>query len=186
MKTCFILLLIQLASFSSFTQVDTEKTPVNSRFKLHVDSIERKITVNKWGTDSTYLLYYTVTNLSADTLIYITNSCFYYNHFSLQVGKLEFDINPEGGCVANAMTPHSIAPGESFHKTEWITAANLHLLTKGEWTAVLSIPLVNHEEKTYRIDGRSFVKNSEPLTAVSQTKIVETIINNKKRKKSNT
>jgi hypothetical protein len=142
------------------------------------------VTVNKWGTDSSYYLYYTVTNLSKDTLTYITNSCFYYNHYSLKVGQFEFDLNPSGGCLFNETTPHSLAPGESFSESEWITAINLNTLIKGEWTVTLSVPLVKDGEKTYRVDGRTFVENEEYCIFTKQTKIIETLIYNKKQKKN--
>ncbi len=176
------LLLIVMTSFGAFSQEETSKSSVDSIFRLQTDSIGRKTIASKSETDSSYLLYYTVTNISSDTLIFITNSCFYYNHFSLQVGKLEFDLNADGGCSINAVTPHSIAPGESFHKTEWITSPDLHKLSKGEWTVSLSIPLIKHDDKTYRIDGRNFVKNKEILTGVSAAKIFETPINRKRKK----
>ena len=175
-----------IASSSAFTQVGNSITHVNTNFQTHLDSIERKVTVNKWGTDSSYCLHYTVTNISKYTLTYVTNSCFYYNHYSLKVGQLEFDLNPSGGCMFNETTLHSLAPGESFNKSEWITATNLNTLPKGEWSVTLSIPLVKDDEKTYRVDGRTFVENEEYLIFVKQTKIIEPCINNRKRKKNST
>jgi len=186
MRYHFIILFILITSSSAFTQVSNSTTHVNTKFEIHLDSIERKVTANKWGTDSSYYLHYTVTNISKDTLTYVTNSCFYYNHFSLKVGQLEYDLNPSGGCLFNETTPHALAPGESFNKSEWITATNLNTLTRGEWSVTLSIPLVKDDEKTYRVDGRTFVENEEYLIFVNQTKIIETYINNRKRKKNNT
>jgi hypothetical protein len=186
MRYYFILLFILIASPSAFTQVSNSTTHINTKFEIHLDSIERKVTVNKWGTDSSYYLHYTVTNISKYALTYVTNSCFYYNHYSLKVGQHEFDLNPSGGCLFNETTPHSLAPGESFNRSEWITAANLNTLTKGEWSVTLSIPLVKDDEKTYRVDGRTFVENEEYLIFVNQTKIIETYINNRKRKKNST
>ncbi|MCC7453112.1 MAG: hypothetical protein IT222_03010 [Crocinitomix sp.] len=86
----------------------------------------------------------------------------------------------------NETTPHSLAPGESFNKSEWVTATNLNTLSKGEWSVTLCIPLVKVDEKTYRVDGRTFVENEEYLIFVKQTKIIETFINNRKQKKNST
>ncbi|MGL5890534.1 MAG: hypothetical protein ACRC3B_11650 [Bacteroidia bacterium] len=157
-------------------------THVNTKFEVRLDSIERRLTVNKWETDSSYYLHYTVTNISMDTLTYVTNSCFYYNHYSLKVGQAEFDINPSGGCQFNEITTYLLAPGESFTKSEWITATNLNALTKGEWSVTLSIPLVKDNEKTYRVDGRVFVENQEYIVFDRRTKITETYLNNRKPK----
>ena len=184
MRYHFILLFTLIAYSGAFTQVNNSITHVNTKFEIHLDSIERKVTVNKWGTDSSYYLHYTVTNISKDTLTYVTNSCFYYNHYSLKVGQLEFDLNPSGGCPFNETIPHFLAPRESFNESEWIKATNLNTLTKGEWSITLSIPLLKNDEKTYRVDGRTFVENEEYLIFVKQTKITETYINNRKRKKN--
>lgn len=180
MRYHFILFFL-IASSCAFTQVSDSRN-VNTKFEIQLDSIERKMTVNKGGIDSSYYLHYTVTNKSTDTLTYLTNSCFYYNHCSLKIGQLEFDLNPIGGCPFNEIIPHLLAPGESFHKSEWITATNLNALNKGKWDVTLSIPLVKDDEKKYRVDGRSFVENEEYLIFSKQTKIIETYIGNKKRK----
>lgn len=186
MRHYFILLFIFIASSSAYTQEQNSISHVDTKFAIHLDYLERKLTLNKWGADTSYFLHYTVTNISKDTLTYITNSCFYYNHYSLKVGQLEFDLNPSGGCMYNETTPHSLAPGESLNKSEWVIATNLNTLSKGEWSVTLCIPLVKVDEKTYRVDGRTFVENEEYLIFVKQTKIIETFINNRKQKKNST
>lgn len=186
MRYHFILLFILLASYSTYSQVNNSIIHVNTKLEIHLDSIERKVIVDKWRTDSSYYLHYTVTNISKDTLTYVTNSCFYYNHCSLKVEQLEFDLNPPGGCYGNVITPYTLTPGQSFSVPVWITATKLNELTKGEWNVVLSIPIVKDEEKTYRVDGRKFVENEEYLIFAKRTKIIESYINKRKRKKNGT
>jgi hypothetical protein len=161
---------------------DTSIT-INSKFELRLDSIARRITINKWGTDTLYFIHHEVKNRSNDTLTYITNSCFYYNHYSLKVGEIDFDLNPDGDCLYNSTTPHKLAPNESFRISQIIFASNLYSLREGEFLITLTIPLVNYDNKTYRVDGRPFVENEELLIFNNNTKIIETIVNNKKRKK---
>lgn len=186
MRHYFTMLVILVVSTNAFAQDSIYKTPINTKFAIHLDSIEQNITVNKWGIDSNYYLHYKIVNLSNDTLTYITNSCFYYNHYSLRIGQLEFDLNPSGGCTFNEITPHSLAPGESFSNVEWITARNLHSLLKGEYNVKLSIPIVKDGEKIFRVDGREFVENANFLIYNKQTKIIETYNYIKKRKKKRT
>ncbi len=181
MRYHFILFFILFAYAKSFTQIIDSKRQFNTKFRIALDSIERKLIVNKFGTDSSYLLYYTITNISKDTLTYITNSCFYYNHYSLKVEEIEFDLNPKGGCIFNETTSHLLPPGGFFKKTEFITAFNLHALTKGERNVTLLIPLIQDNEIQYRVDGRVFDENVEYLIFDNQAKIVETILNKRKR-----
>ena len=100
---------------------------VNELFELKVDSIEQKITINNWGTDTTYYLHFEVKNISNDTLTYITNTCFYYNHSTLSVGNLEFDLNPSGGCYFNSHNIYRLAPNKSFTEAQWITTYDYQL-----------------------------------------------------------
>ena len=174
----FILTIVSANAQNSNTVVD-----VNELFDLKVDSIEQKITINKWGADTNYHLHFKVGNISKDTLTYITNTCFYYNHSSLTVGNLELDLNLDGGCSINSHNIYKLAPGESFVESEWITASNLNTLKIGEWNITLSVPLIRDNPTTYRIDGRSFVEDKKYLTNNCLTKVVKTVVENRKRKK---
>ncbi len=180
MQNNLILFLLVFSFTNAFTQVSNN----NAKFELHLDSIERKVILNKWGTDSSYYLHYSVTNISEDTLIYLTNSCFYYNHYSLKVGTQLFDLNQSGGCYCNVTTLHLLPSGVSFKKSELFTSNSLNSLATGEWNVCLSIPLVRDTEKIYRVDGRTFVKNEEYIIFDEQTKIIETYIDNRRLKRN--
>lgn len=183
MKRYFILLFALINISVAFAQKPDSLAPVNTIFEINLRCIERIVTVNKWGIDSSYFLHYTVRNISKDTFTYVTNSCFYYNHYSLKIGKLEFDLNPSGGCMFNSTTPYALAPGESFKKSEWIIASNVNAIAGGEWDVKLLVPLVMDDETTYRVDGRPFVENEECLIFDNHTKVIETYIDNRKRKR---
>tara|TARA_B100001173_G_C15698729_1_gene425128 strand:- start:32 stop:604 length:573 start_codon:yes stop_codon:yes gene_type:complete len=174
----FILTIVSANAQNSNTVVD-----VNELFDLKVDSIEQKITINKWDADTSYYLHFKVENISNDTLTYITNTCFYYNHSSLTIDNLELDLNPDGGCSFNSLNVYKLDPGESFVESEWITASNLNTLKIGEWNITLSVPLIRDNPTTYRIDGRSFVEDKKYLTNNCLTKVVKTVVENRKRKK---
>jgi len=163
---------------------ENNRPDVNLLFELKADTIERRITVNKWGNDTSYFLHYTVKNISTDTLSYMANSCFYYNHYTLKIGQIVFDLNPTGGCKFNSVTIHELSPGESFHMADWITAVNLKLMKTGIEDAVLSIPLVMDNKAEYRVDGRSFVENKEYLVFKGPVKIIETYFDKRKRKRN--
>lgn len=186
MRHFFIFVFMLLCACSAFARENQPVADVNTIFEIHLDSVERKVTVNKWGTDSSYFLHYTVKNISGDTLTYVTNSCFYYHHCTLTIGQMTFDLNPTGGCMVNALSRHTLAPGESFHRTEWITAKDLEKLTAGEYPAKLRVPLVKDDKTTYRVDGRTFVENEVYLISDSDTKVMETYIDTRRRKKNGT
>jgi hypothetical protein len=44
-------------------QSGDSKINVDKQFELEVDSIERIVTINKWGTDTSFFIHYTVTNI---------------------------------------------------------------------------------------------------------------------------
>jgi hypothetical protein len=152
-------------------------------FELSITSIERKMTVSKRGVDTSYYLNYTIKNISNDTLTYITNTCFYYNHSLLKVGNLEIDLNMPGGCSGNMLNLYTLAPDSSFTESQWITAHNLNKLNNGEWNTTLSVRLIKDDQEVYRVDGRYCVENGEYLVFNGKTKIIETIIDNRKRQK---
>jgi hypothetical protein len=184
MKYHLILFVLMVLSPKASAQTGDSLNTVNTIFEVQPDSIERKITIHKWGTDTSYYLHLSVKNISKNTLTYVTNSCFYYNHYSLKIGQRESGLNPAGGCMYNELTPHVLKPGESFSRKEWITGNNLGSLVKGGYNVTLSIPLIKDKETTYRVDGRDFVVKKAWLIFDKQTKITETHIYNTRRKKN--
>ena len=179
--TFFILILASTLS----AQESNSRVGINTLFELRADSIEQRITVNKWGTDTSYYLNFQVKNISIDTLTYKTNTCFYYNHSVLTVDDLEFDLNPNGGCLYNSYNIYQLAPGESFSESQWITAYDykLNKLKIAEWNSILSVPLIKDDSKTYRVDGREFVENEQYLIYKGKIRVIRTMIDNRKRKK---
>ena len=156
---------------------------INKLFELKVDSIEQKVTINKWGTDTSYYLHFQVENITIDTLTFKTNTCFYYNHSTLTVGNLEFDLNPKGGCLFNSHNEYELAPNESFDEAQSITAFKLNKLENGDWDATLSVPILQDDDSIFRVDGRGFVENELYLTYSGKVKVMRTVIDNRKRKK---
>ena len=186
MRQSYILIFFLALTTGVEAQTNNPKYEVNLNLSIQLDSIERRITINKNNTDTSYYMHCTVKNISVDTLTFVTNSCFYYNHCTLSVEQTTFDLNPDGGCIANALTFHSIAPGESYKYTEWITASNLKNLTKGKSNITLNIPVVKDDETTYRIDGRDFVKTKQLLIFTGLAKVTELKVVKTKRKKNST
>ena len=178
-------LLFTLAFTPLLSAQETAVNDIHTLFELKADSLVQRITVNRWGIDTSYYMHYTVKNRSNDTLTYITNSCFYYNHSWLTVGDLELDLNPEGGCSFNALEPHRLAPGESFEDAQWLTAYNLWHLDTGVWRAQWPVPLVHDRTNIYRVDGRSFVHNAQILIYTGTLKVAQTEIYTFRRKRKN-
>ena len=179
----YLVISITLLSFIAHSQESNPAADVNTLFELKLDSIELRITDSKWGIDTSRYFHYTVKNTSDDTLTFVTNSCFYYNHYQLKTENAVFDLNPTGGCSFNQQTPVVIPPGTSFSQTDAILSG-LHDLPAGELNVSLFIPLVNDKKNTYRVDGRDFVENEQQLIFTGKTKVVKTVINKRKRKKS--
>lgn len=184
MKRCSGILFVLLSFFTLRAQDKSTTSDVNTLFELKLDSIEVRITEHKWGIDTNQFLHFTVKNRSEDSLTYVTNSCFYYNHYALKTPTTAIDINPSGGCSFNQLTPFVLAPGTSVSRSEWAVAAELAALAVGELDVTLTIPLISHEKNNYRVDGRDFVENKKQLIYSGKTKVVRTYSDNRKRKKS--
>ncbi len=166
------------------SQGNVSITNVITLLEFRLDSIEQRITYDKWGTDTSHYMYYTVQNVSDDTLEYTTNSCFYYNHYQLKVADVNYDVNPKGGCYSNELTPFKLAPGNSFSILEDIHSYRLNKLIVGETDAMIIIPLVKDDKYKYRVDGRNFIDNSKSLIFKGKTKVIRNYIDNRKRKKT--
>lgn len=180
MRYSLSILLVAMLAMNALAQVNYIP---NTTFSLVVDSIERNVSETKRYVDTSYYIHYTVTNLSADTLVYVTNSCFYYNHCILTSGQTAYDINPRGGCFSNITTNHYLKPGEKLRHAQWSSAKNMNTLTTGILNIQLVIPLVK-EGKRYTIDGRGYAKNIEQLIFEGQTKVVQADKRKKRRKKT--
>lgn len=180
-----IFIFLTIASTAN-AQDSNVQIDIDELFELKVDSLEQKITINKWGIDTAYFMHFEVRNISSDTLEYITNTCFYYNHSTLSVGNMEFDLNPSGGCLFNSHNIYRLAPNESFTEAQWITAYDYKLneLKIGEWNSTLSIPLIKDDSTIFRVDGRAFVENKQYLTCDRKTKVMKTVIDNRKVKRT--
>lgn len=158
-------------------------TGINKLFNLTLDSIEQEITLHKWGSDTISYLHLQVQNISTDTLWFKTNSCFYYNHSTLIVDDLKYDLNPDGDCYVNRYYSYDLAPNESIFESQWIISIGLNNLKNGDLDVLFSIPIVKDDQLTYRVDGRSFVKTDQYLIYRGKVKVVKKVIDNRKRKK---
>jgi hypothetical protein len=182
----YLFFLLAITIFQNINaQVDNISSNINTQFKLTLDSVELRTTINRWGTDTSYYLHYNVKNISNDTLIYLTNTCFYYNHSSLTIENSVYDLNPDGGCYMNSYNTYVLSPGQSFSESWWVIAYNLQELKNGEWNVILSVPIIFDHLGRFRVDGRSFVENKQYLIYTGQSKIINTIQDNRKRKKRN-
>lgn len=178
MKIYFIL-LVMLTSFCSVYAQDN----IDKLFKINLNVIRSTVMVNKWGSDTTYYLDYSVENISTDTLVYITNSCFYYNHYSLKTSEQEFDLNPIGSCSFNELTYHTLAPGEAFNISEEFIAGDLSLLKAGNWYVTLKVPLVK-DARGYRVDGRDFIQDKQYLIYNGTAVVVQVMVTKQKKQKT--
>lgn len=176
-----------LFALLTFSQVHSQEIDsvrkISTLFEFQLDSVEERITEYKWGKDTSHYIYYTVKNISEDTLEYITNSCFYYNHYFIKIENSEYDLNPWGGCYCNVITPHKLAPENTFSKCESIFTFGSIELMIGARDVTLTIPLVKDNSQKYRVDGRSFVENSENLIFSGKTKVIRNTIDCRSRKK---
>lgn len=171
MNKLFTIFIITLITNNLVSQKTYFKTNINRFIKLEIESIERNITINNWGSDTTHKLNYSITNLTSDSITYITNSCFYYNHFSMIVNDIYFDLNAEGGCTINSLNFHSLAPNKKVNLSDNIDAFNLKKIKNGESNISIVIPVVK-EKNSIRVDGRNLIENSEKLIFEGKTKII--------------
>lgn len=193
MKNSLFFLLLMILSCQTYAQDHRFQSRVNTRFELHIDSLSRAIAIHKQAVDTFHVLHHTIKNTSADTLTYVTNSCFYYNHFTMEVGGVQFEVNESGGCLFNEQQPHQLAPGESVHISEWVSSAELNQLKTGESDGKVIVPLIQDNEHRYRVDGRYLTRQEngnnssrqeEYLIFEGRIKVVETVTETPKRKKN--
>lgn len=181
-KLIFTLFLSLLLS-GVYGQEKGASSIVNSLFELKVTSIEREITFNKKGTITHYYVNYTVKNISNDTLVYTTNSCFYYNHYQLTLGDNHFGLNSGGGCSGNMINPHTLYPGRTFKGSDMLMFPKMDSLKPSIVNASLEVPLRKENESRYTVDGRDHVDNTYILYFSGQIEFNETIIDKRKKKK---
>ncbi|MEM7372369.1 MAG: hypothetical protein AAF587_27365 [Bacteroidota bacterium] len=172
MKYFLIPLFILGPLCHTYSQEIDSTSVVNSLFEWQLDSIEQRIIETKQGIDTDYYLHYTVKNISEDTLTYVCNSCFYYNHYYVRVNDLAFPVNLWGGCYFNEVTPFELPPGKSFSRTEPIITYGLDTLELGHAEVTLFIPLVKDQENLYRVDGRLIDIERMYLVGKGTTKVV--------------
>jgi hypothetical protein len=182
MKNIITSLLIFLSFQSAFAQKDTNQIDVNSLFSLQLDSIALRNTIDKWGTYTFNVLYYQVKNISNDTLIFIRNTCFYYNHSRIKIENIEFDLNSAGSCYFNSYETFEIASGNSIKINEWVSNDSLNNLESGDWNTMLTIPLVKDSPTKYRVNGINFFENKQYLIFNGKTTIVKSVIDKRKRR----
>jgi hypothetical protein len=85
----------------------------------------------------------------------------------------------------NSYNTYVLSPGQSFSESWWVIAYNLQELKVGECNATLSVPIIIDDLERFRVDGRSFVENKQYLIYTGQSKIINTIHDNRNRKKRN-
>ncbi|MBC9812614.1 hypothetical protein H9Y05_09040 [Crocinitomicaceae bacterium CZZ-1] len=177
MKNIFLVLLLFVCSYQVHAQDHRFQNRIHTQFELHVDSLERCTVAHKQYVDTVYWLHFSVKNTSGDTLTYVTNSCFYYNHFTMIIGRVQFEVNENGGCLFNEQQPHIVAPGASVRISEWITSAKLNQLDTGEWDGKVIIPLIRDTEQIYRVDGRYLTQHGNDVVGQEEYLIFEGRIN---------
>ena len=184
MKQLFTVLLFLVTSGAAYAQQNDIRFDINELFKLRLDSIERRVITYEDRAGISFYMHYSVTNLSSDTLTYITNFCFYYDQCSLSVDNAVFDVNTVNlGCMLNYQERHSISPGGTYSHVEWINNTDsITSLKLGQWLTTLSIPLVVKEEG-YLVEGRATGEKKYRLFWKGEATVVETNEDCRKRKK---
>lgn len=176
----FFILLVSLYLHGQDNKLNSDD--INSLFEVTLDSIERVITKNEWSIDTSYYIHYRVKNISNNTLVYITNSCFYYNHYRIKIEDVTYEVNEKGGCSMNMITPYELSKEESFSRKEWITS-DFNFFLKTKVNIELVIPIVKDKNNDYRVDGRSFVEDEQELIFQGQVTFIETHKDYPKQKK---
>ena len=183
MRHISLFLLLTTLCCLGTAQDDTLDKDVNSLFELTVDTIERRVIHNNWGNSEDHILHYRVKNMSDSTLTFITNTCFYYNHSFLTVAELDLEFNISGGCLFNSHNTYQLLLGATFSEDLWIVTPDLSKLKTGEFHATLSVPMVEVNPFTFRIDGRSFVENASFLNYTGSVIVVRTDIDKRSKRK---
>lgn len=167
-------LLVTVTKIHAQSDKATVVNPEQLPFELQIDLIEQRQYSRNHTRDTVVYLHYTVRNVTEDTLVYITNSCFYYNHCLLFLGANSYDLNLKGGCLMNAEEPHTLAPGTTFERIEWIATPNLFPLKEGTQSGKVVIWLTQRDERSWRVNGINSVSAKKELIYEGPINILHT------------
>jgi hypothetical protein len=196
MSKCYRLLCVIFFLLSSTNivaqQADTT-IDINKIFELRINAIEQVTTITKSYTYTENYLNYTIKNISKDTAVYFTNSCFYYNLYTFIINQDTFNVNERGGnhCRLNSETPHELEPNASFNALEEIQGLPIDSLSSTNNNISLKIPLRKAVNAPYYhvINGRAVFKTTYyliyegPVTVLKKTIDYRKIKKKKKSKK---
>ena len=158
-----VVFLFLLFSLTLQAQENIGHTDLNQILELSLNSFEQRITHDELEIDTTYYLHFQVINISNDTLTFITNSCFYYNHSTLTIDSSNFDFNAEGNCHFNSWKFFELEPNDSMTENQFVWAHNAYKIKNSAQEATLTFQIVQDDPLTYRIDGRNFIENAQQL-----------------------
>jgi hypothetical protein len=156
---------------------------LNQQLSLRIDSMEQKITEDKWGTIILHHIHYSITNKSSDTVTFITNSCPSYNTYKLSVNDTTYRINTDIRCSLNALTRHIIPPNETISLKEYASMHSIHKFSNTDFVR-FSIPIAIDGPNSFRVSG--FNPDQKELIYQGKLQVVTAFsssIKTKKRKK---
>lgn len=150
-----------------------------SNLVIELDSVEKIVTTNKWGVDSSLYAHYSLTNKSDDTIVFVTNSCPSLNKYSLEINDSSYVFNSKVNCSFNAFTFDTLTPGETIQISD-LLLTNTVIPFDNTQTLIFSIPIVKWKNGEYQVNGS--IKEAQQITFVGTTKFTIKNIDTKKKK----
>jgi len=163
-----ILIITSLLCFSKELLSQDFKSDNISKIDVKLDSIEKIITVNKWGVDSIFYAHYSLTNTSEDTIVFITNSCPSLNAYSIEINDSLHIFNSNVNCSFNAFTINTIAPAKYIHISD-LLLTNSDIKFNDTQVLTFSIPAVQWDNGEIQVNGS--VKAANKITFTGKTKL---------------
>jgi len=177
-----IFITISLLCFSEKHVYQDFKSEKTSNLIVKLDSIEKIITENKLGVDSSFYAHYSLTNASKDTIVFVTNSCPSLNTYSIELNGFQSIFNSNVNCSFNAFTFDTIAPAQSIHISD-VLLTNSDIKFNDTEVLTFSIPFVQWDNGEIQVNGSA--EASDKITYTGKTKLITKYINNKKKKTTN-
>lgn len=169
-----LITFIGLGLSTIFGQTGFADMKINEILRLEVDSFTLgKVDIK--GNRFTGFLHYTVTNISDDTLMYLTNSCPSYNQYIFEMSDTIYYPNSfryGTRCLFNSGVVYELLPNQSFSETEAMYE-NFSSLKLDMTSLKLTIPIDAEFPYKFKVGGYGTYSNVEELTFEGEILIIE-------------
>lgn len=153
-----------------------------SDLSIELDSVKSSIVSQFRSTDTLTKIYYTITNKTSDTLVFVSNSCPSSDYYSLSVSDQIYIFNQGIHCNVNLFENHVILPKGSISLSDCVYILGFDGIS-GIETANFKVSIVKGEKSTFHIGASGVPEENLLLSFEGNTHFVVKRISNSRNKK---